>query len=218
MKKITKNPNTEIFWRKKIENTFSISQSDFITKDRISKIVNLLPKSSLRLLDVGVGYGFFEIEVKRGHPKFNIFGIDITIDRLIKLKREGFGNFIGGTIVKIPFQSKSFDYVCFLEVLEHLCEDDGQKALAEAFRVLKENGVLIISVPLFDKPIKDHPSGHVREITPKKIIKEIKEGGFEIRKLIPLVAFKSHYLQKSILNKILPFRRPNNLVIEAYKP
>jgi SAM-dependent methyltransferase len=46
---------------------------------------------------------------------------------------------------KIPFESGSFDLVLCLDVLEHLV--DPAHCLAEAHRILREDGILVINVP-----------------------------------------------------------------------
>lgn len=52
-----------------------------------------------------------------------------------------------GTAYNIPVDSESFDTILCTYVLEHL--EEPQKALAEAFRVLKKGGYAIYTVPLF---------------------------------------------------------------------
>src|ERR1700733_1310756 len=46
---------------------------------------------------------------------------------------------------KIPLESSSFDLVLCLDVLEHLV--DPARCLAEAHRLLRENGLLVLNVP-----------------------------------------------------------------------
>ena len=55
---------------------------------------------------------------------------------------------------KLPFKENSFDMALLLKVLEHV--DSPEKVIKEASRVLKPNGVLIISVPFF-YPLHDMP-------------------------------------------------------------
>ena len=47
----------------------------------------------------------------------------------------------------IPFNDNSFDLVYHSHVLEHFTKEDGEKMIAECFRVLKPGGVLRIAVP-----------------------------------------------------------------------
>ncbi|MTD10594.1 methyltransferase domain-containing protein [Acinetobacter sp. YIM 103518] len=46
---------------------------------------------------------------------------------------------------KLPFDNASFDGVVSFEVLEHLSEP--QMMLSEAHRILKDNGIIILSIP-----------------------------------------------------------------------
>lgn len=55
---------------------------------------------------------------------------------------------------KLPFPNNTFDIALLFQVLEHV--DSPRKVVAEAARVLKPNGVLIISVP-FLYPLHDMP-------------------------------------------------------------
>jgi SAM-dependent methyltransferase len=54
-----------------------------------------------------------------------------------------------GSILELPFQNDSFDYVLCVDVLEHLANADRAKAISELVRVAKEKA--IISCP-FDYP------------------------------------------------------------------
>jgi ubiquinone/menaquinone biosynthesis C-methylase UbiE len=46
----------------------------------------------------------------------------------------------------LPFGERSFDVVTCVSVLEHVARSEGIKAIAEMLRVVKENGVVIITV------------------------------------------------------------------------
>ncbi len=53
--------------------------------------------------------------------------------------------FIDADIKNLPFENNSFDTVILTQVLEHI--DEPFKALSEIKRVLKKDGILILSVP-----------------------------------------------------------------------
>jgi len=82
----------------------------------------------------------------------------------------------------IPVRSNYFDMVVMTEVIEHL--DNPETVLRECFRVLRDNGRLIISAP-FLYPIHADPYDFQRW-TPEKIKKEFQAIGFKIDKMIPM--------------------------------
>lgn len=74
----------------------------------------------------------------------------------------------------IPVQNSSYDVVLITEVLEHL--EYPEQTLKEAFRVLKDGGKLILSMP-FLYPVHAHPFDYQRW-TPEKIKLELTKIGF----------------------------------------
>lgn len=207
------NPNTADFWDLIIEKENAVSREDYITKDRIRFISSLIPNLNIKLLDIGVGYGFLEKKLEKS--KASIFGIDISPKSISRVKSLYKGFFVVASIKDIPFKNNFFDVVCIPEVLEHLFTVESDLAMKEVNRVLKSDGKLIISVPLYDKVYPNHPSGHIRMYTPAKLFQELNRNGFIVLKKKYLFAFRSLYFIKSCINKILKIRQPNNLVVLA---
>ncbi|KYH34466.1 putative S-adenosylmethionine-dependent methyltransferase [Clostridium tepidiprofundi DSM 19306] len=94
----------------------------------------------------GEGYGSYILSQK---AKF-IYGIDISEEAIInanlKYKKENV-KFIRNSIEKIELQDKSIDVVVSFETIEHVNEKTQEKFLQEIKRILKDDGVLIISTP-----------------------------------------------------------------------
>lgn len=210
------NPNSPSFWNKKIRSVNQISDNDYITRDRVNRIARIICNNSV-VLDIGVGYGFLEAELTRLNRFLHIIGVDISREAVVRARRNFRGEFLVSRSSNLPFGNNCFDYVCLLEVLEHLYEGESKLSLLEAKRVLKKNGRLIVSVPLFDKVFFGHPSGHVRQYEPKTVFEELNKSGFEIISLKYLFAFSSFYKIKSIINKVLRIKQPNNLIVVARK-
>ena len=210
-----KNPNTADFWDTLVETTEYISPEDHITEDRIKFIVSLIQDLSIKLLDIGVGYGY--LENKLGKTKVSIYGIDISPKSILKAKGLNKGIFIIASAKAIPFKDNFFDIVCIPEVLEHLYDFESAVVMKETTRVLKNDGRLIVSVPLYDEVYDDHPSGHVRVFTLEKLSEELYKNGFTVIKKRYLTAFASLYSIKSLINRVLKIRRPNNLIVVAKK-
>jgi SAM-dependent methyltransferase len=92
----------------------------------------------------------------------------------------------------LPFRDESFDAVVFSEVLEHLNPYYIYHTLSEIKRILKKNGVLILTTPniasLFRRlklligknPIYKY---HVREYTLNEVREILEDSGFEVQEL-----------------------------------
>lgn len=212
-----KNPNTPEFWDKQLITLSRIPGEDYITKDRISNIARIIPNENIKLLDVGAGYGFLESDLE-DKENIKLYCIDISFKGIIKLKRRYVGEFIVGSSKELPFQKDTFNYICLLEVLEHLYYEEGKYTLLEVHRLLKPSGHLIVTVPLYDRVIRVHPSRHLRMYTPAKIITEIESAGFKVTYTKSLFAFKRNYLLKNFINKLFNIKKkPNNIIILARK-
>jgi len=217
------NINSPDFWDKLLFSTGRTEEKSPITKDRINTVIRIIRPWRGKLLDVGFGYGFIEKGIPR--DTFDLYGIEISHKAVKRIKKITKGNFKMGSILEVPFQNEFFDVVLALEVLEHISPHNTFKALGELKRVLKKQGMLLVSVPLneeleemYEKEL--NPNGHVRVYTPELIKTELKIVGFKIQKELPLFAFKTFYELKKVLQKTL-FRsrwRPNDIVILAQKP
>jgi len=211
------NPNTARFWDRKIGGVSRIPKGDWVTRDRLYSIISFIPDNEGELLDVGLGYGFLEDFLQRKRKKVKVIGIDLSSTAVKQARKFFDGHFLVGISQSLPIQDSTFDYVCLLEVLEHLYRKDAMHSLNEARRVLKLHGRLIVSVPLFDHVYHGHPSGHVRMYFPARLISELDRSGFRVIDRKFLYAFSNFYFIKNLVNGILKFRRPNNLIVVAEK-
>ncbi len=50
-----------------------------------------------------------------------------------------------GDLISLPYKDKTFDFISALDVLEHIKNDE--KAISEISRILKKNGIAVITVP-----------------------------------------------------------------------
>jgi len=100
------------------------------------------------MLDVGCGGGFVSRYLVHNTSLF--VGIDaeptslhIAKNKTVVSKVE----FIRASATDLPFKDHSFDKTAMLEVLEHLPKEAQRKVCNEVDRILKEEGIIVISVP-----------------------------------------------------------------------
>ncbi len=104
-----------------------------------------------RVLDVGCGIGFYTRRLQECGAE--AYGVDVDPDKVAKA-REIVPNVEVAPAEKLPFPDDFFDAVLSHEVLEHV--DDDRQAVAEAIRVLKPGGRLVIFVPNRLYPFETH--------------------------------------------------------------
>ncbi len=98
-----------------------------------------------RVLDAGCGSGYGTAELANAAT---VVGIDISAGAVAHARR-AFSRpgvaFLQSACESLPFAAASFDLVVAFEVIEHL--EGWQQMLAEACRVLRPSGVLLVSTP-----------------------------------------------------------------------
>jgi len=99
------------------------------------------------VLDIGCGNGrFFEIVEKKNA---NYTGIDNS-EKLLKIAKDKYGikaKFLLANAISLPFENNSFDIVVSFAVLHHIPSKElREKFIKESFRVLKKDGVFVITV------------------------------------------------------------------------
>lgn len=107
---------------------------------------SLCPENTT-ILDVGCGDGFGASFVLNGFRYSKYVGLDLSMKKLKRTKE-----FIkkSHTLLadaeELPFKKSSFDVVFCFETLEHLINPE--KALQEIKRVVKDDGLCLISIPI----------------------------------------------------------------------
>jgi len=137
-----------------------------------------------KVLDIASGEGYGSNLISEYAT--TVIGIDISEEAIIHsqstYKKENL-NFRQGSALDIPLENSSFDVVISFETLEHI--SDHQKMMSELKRVLKPDGILIISTP--EKAVYSDQENYSNPFHEKELYKE------EFINLINL-EFKFHYL------------------------
>ena len=106
------------------------------------------PAGAGRILDVGCGRGFYTRAIAALYPQAAVVGVDYSRDYLTAAAEHTRGmavQFARADARSLPFASGEFDAIVCSEVLEHIVEDGA--VLIELNRVLRDDGLLLISVP-----------------------------------------------------------------------
>lgn len=146
MVKLIKVKKEHINWYNKF---YKAEQTDFTSwyTFMLPELIKDL-KSDSKLLELGCGQakGLRYLANQDHIKQENLFGIDqssIAI-KFAKAKLPK-ANLKQGDVYSLKYNNNTFDFVLMMEVIEHL--ENPLKALKEAYRVLKSNGILIISFP-----------------------------------------------------------------------
>ncbi|MFH0889591.1 MAG: class I SAM-dependent methyltransferase [Candidatus Aenigmatarchaeota archaeon] len=151
----------------------------------------LKPKSRVLILGCGP---CFEGKVFRNAGHY-VVGVDVS-DRFVDDHKDNFDEFIKADVSqKFSFDPESFDAVIAFELIEHL--GFVNNFIAECNRVLKKNGVLILSTPsqsywktrlnlLFGNDILSDI--HPRTFTPRSLAGKL-EKLFVVKKMFGIGAF-----------------------------
>ncbi len=168
------------------------------------------------VLNVGCGDGEYDRTLSAMFSR--TVGVDINRSDIMSAKLGSGGNnhyaISGGE--ELPFRDNSFDAVICMDVLEHIRDD--KKVVSEIFRVLKDGGNLVLSVPHsrypwtydpvngFLRPLGAHLPigmwgfGHLRLYSRELLTCIIEGAGFSIEKM----EYLNHYLA-GLLENYLSF-------------
>jgi len=123
------------------------SETDPFTESRYFQFAKFLPSGPLKLLDVGCNTGRGSAVLKKLRPEIEIYGLDLLQSRLDRLPRDVYTGTVCGSATRIPSGDETYDAVVAGEFIEHLLPLDAQHFLADAFRVLKVRGRILLTTP-----------------------------------------------------------------------
>lgn len=181
-----------------LEGGYSHSSKRFdkkkISSTKNPKIEFLLRNDKKKVLDVGCASGSFVYVCKLA--KLSPRGIDLDKDSIKFGQKEGL-DLRHGRLEEMGFKKNSFDAINLGDIIEHVKYPES--FLKECFRILKKNGIIIISTPntnsLFPKMTKcvyekfglmwSHPTPpyHLFDFSDKNLILLLKKNGLKIERI-----------------------------------
>lgn len=151
------------------------NEADMAFKRRVRTIFEWVPPpddDTAIILDAGCGRGFY-LNYYRYVSRIKLVGLELD-DEIIRKAQRNIEHLPDITLVRanlyhLPFPDDTFHAVIMSEILEHV-EDDAQ-ALREAYRVLKPNGVVVVTVPNANYPFWWDPINKTLETRLKRKIR-----------------------------------------------
>ena len=198
-------------------------KTSLINNENKNRLINLdlldtyVNQQDFTLLDAGCGNGVNLVDIILKYPNAKIIGIDNFKPDLDDAKKRFLNkiDFLHCDCRDMKINSKSIDVVLSNQVIEHISKYE--KYLSEIKRVLKNEGLLILSTPnfhnpkntllklFFQKPImrwennKNLPPneyrGHVKEFYEDELITLIQKHNFKLlasRPIIPRPSLKGN--------------------------
>jgi len=190
--------------------------NSFMEKPWYTYAKKLVPntRSEKKALDIGCGWaGFAKILRSKG---YDTYCTDIENVHIENSKKLGFKSKQADFNNPLPFRNNYFDVVACLEVIEHV--PNAELLLKEAYRILKPNGLLVISTPniawgpyrlltLLGYP-PNNEGFHFRFFTHKTLKEKVTSQGFSIKgdsSFIPVILANrilNHFSKKLLFPRV----------------
>ncbi|MHB1005656.1 MAG: class I SAM-dependent methyltransferase [Chloroflexota bacterium] len=118
---------------------------------RLAIVRRYVTLDNARILDIGCGIGAY-VEAFRRFSPF-VYGVDVDLDKVAEATAN-LPNLSVAPAEFLPYKSDSFDVTFLHEVIEHVTDD--VKAIAEAWRVTRPGGQVVIFAPNRLYPFETH--------------------------------------------------------------
>jgi len=172
-----------------------IMPTDGPDKTRIDFILNNIPDSGLKVLDIGCWDGSYAVRYKKSTN--TVYGIEASNTAERRAEKKGVLTECGDFMTTDFFKDVGFDVVVAGEIIEHVFDTD--LFLQKVHRLLKSHGTLFLTTPnvaslprrillllgknpLLDNRIVKDTAGHIRYFTFKGTYELLKDNGFEVVK------------------------------------
>ena len=120
-------------------------------------------KRDYNVLDIGCGDGYITDCISRYCRA--VVGVDVSESglRFAQQLADRRINWVLGDACRLPFQSSTFDAVVSVETIEHLNAEQLDRAIKEMSRVLKPEGIILVTTPNRERFLEKRSDKHFRE-------------------------------------------------------
>lgn len=173
------------------------------THEVIEAIKKHHPSNIEAILDIGTADGLMLSKTKKEFPSTECIGLEYSKE-LIKACKDKNIKIIHGDAQNMPFKDGAFDVAIATALIEHVSQP--MKMLRETYRILKPDGILIITTPnsFFEKIAE--LIGHIE--------KEIHQETFTLKKLKKYFRNANFQILETKRFMISPIGLPFELTIE----
>lgn len=175
-----------------------------------------------KILDVGCSVGGIHEKFVEKFGKKNMYGVDIEITKDTEHYKKADAQ-------KIPFKEKTFDSVFAGELIEHV--EKPAPFVSEVARVLKKNGVFILTTPnrksLVNRIFKSYETPiHINLFNYQQLKKLLEEKGFEVEKFYCQPYSEENcygsrnkwsFIFRNIIHNFLPKSLQEQMIVKAVK-
>jgi 2-polyprenyl-3-methyl-5-hydroxy-6-metoxy-1,4-benzoquinol methylase len=124
-----------------------------------------LPRTAVRMLDIGGGHGYFSVAICRRHPRLQATILDLP--EAIKhaaplLAQEGMGDRVvprAGNALTEDLGIEAYDLVFMAAVVHHFDDGTNRQLMRRIGRALKPGGIVAIW-----EPVRQDPAGKIRQV------------------------------------------------------
>lgn len=186
-------------YEKLLSDPYNLSNPQHHSKGYKKEMEYVGNVSNKKVLDIGCGLGDFCWLLSNKNAK--VTGVDISKDAIAKAKKcykNKNLNFSVADLTKNVNLKDKFDIIICSHLLEHLDTTESSSLLSNAYKLLEDNGRLIIILPLNEKTIIDSikrkvskyifrkinkiDATHKKTYTIKSLKNELNTCGFKINK------------------------------------
>lgn len=170
----------------------------------LDRVLGLLPRQPVSLLDVACGEGGTTARARQLFPDATITAVNISPGQLRRATARCPGvRFLKMDATRLEFADASFDAVLCVEAAYHF--DTRERFLREAFRVLRPGGSLLLTDGIVRRPLGPVARRIVPDLATMPAENFVDRGGYE--RLLADIGYREIAIEEALNRTFLPCMR-----------